>query len=680
MQSSRCLALGILLFAGLLPRAEANDADTPAARPAILPKPATAATKAANEAVLKELPFQNREDFAEAQRGLIAPIDPPVVRGASGLPIWDLTAYSRFVDLDTPAPDTVNPSLWRQLQLLTIAGLFQVTDRVYQVRGYDLSNVSIVEGDTGLIVIDPLISDQTARAALDLYFKHRPRKPVVAVIFTHSHVDHYAGVSGIVSEEDLAAGKVKIIAPDGFLEEAVSENVIAGNAMGRRASYMYGAFLPKGPKGQVSAGLGLTTSLGTKSLLDPTDTITEPCQAGDDGIWTCPEMTVDGVRIRFQLTPGTEAPAEMNFYFPDLKALCMAENLAATFHNVLTLRGAKVRDPLQWSRYLQQAIDLFTGDRKAEVVFTSHHWPKWGQAEILNYMSKQRDLYKFINDQASRLFNQGYTILELAEMIELPPSLAQEWFNRGYYGTVNHNAKAVYQRYLGWFDGNPAHLHTYPPAEGGKRYVAAMGGPDAVLAKAAEAYKQGDYRWVAELVSHLVFADPDNEQARHLEADALEQLGYQAESGPWRNFYLMGAQELRAGVLKPGGESGGVDTAVVESMGVDLLLDYVAIHLNGPRAAGRIGRYDFVFTDVGQTWRVNLENAVLQYASPPPGAAAEATLRLTRAILNEVIGGKITYEKAVQSGAIQVSGNPAAAAELFSLMDTFDPWFNIVTP
>ncbi|MEA2564757.1 MAG: linear primary-alkylsulfatase [Acidobacteriota bacterium] len=666
MRSIRCLALAILLCAGLYQRAGAQELP---AKAVVLPKPATAVTKEKNAAVLKELPFQNREDFAEAQRGLVAPIDPPIIRGASGLPIWDLSAYSRFVNLDTPAPDTVNPSLWRQLQLLTIAGLFKVTDRVYQVRGYDLSNISIIEGDTGLVIIDPLISEQTARASLDLYFKHRPRKPVVAVIFTHSHVDHYAGVAGIVPPEDLAAGRVKIIAPEGFLDEAVSENVIAGNAMGRRAGYMYGALLPKGPKGQVSAGLGLTTSLGTKSLLDPTDTITETGQ----------EMTVDGVRIRFQLTPGTEAPAEMNFYFPDLKALCMAENLAATFHNVLTLRGAKVRDPLQWSKYLQQAIDLFGGE--TEVVFTSHHWPKWGKAEILNYMSKQRDLYKFINDQASRLFNQGYTIIELAEMIKLPESLAQEWFNRGYYGTVNHNAKAVYQRYLGWFDGNPAHLHTYPPAEGGKRYVEAIGGPAKVLAKGAEAFKQGDYRWAAELLSHLVFADPDNQPARLLLADALEQLGYQAESGPWRNFYLMGAQELRVGVLKPGGQSaGGVDTEVVESMGVDLLLDYVAIHLNGPRASGKIGRYDFVFTDVAQTWRVNLENAVLQYSPALPGAVAEATLTLTRAALNDVIGGKTTYEQAVQSGAIQVSGDQAAAVELFSLMDLFDPWFNIVTP
>ena len=647
--SSRYLALAILL--SMLPRAGAE----------VLPKPATAATRAANEKVLKELPFQNKEDFAEAQRGFIAPIDPPVITGASGFPIWDLTAYSRFVNLDTPAPDTVNPSLWRQLQLLTISGLFQVTERVYQVRGYDLSNVTIVEGDTGLIVIDPLISEETAKAALDLYSKHRPRKPIVAVIFTHSHVDHYAGVAGIVDEG------VKIIAPDGVLEEAVSENVIAGNAMGRRATYMYGAFLPKGPKGQASAGLGLTNSLGTRSLYDVTDPVTQTGQ----------EMTIDGVRIRFQLTPGTEAPAEMNFYFPDLKALCMAENLAATFHNVLTLRGAKVRDPLQWSKYLQQAIELFAGD--AEVVFTSHHWPKWGKAEILDYMSKQRDLYKYINDQSVRLFNQGYTILEVAERIELPQSLSQEWFNRGYYGTVNHNAKAVYQRYLGWFDGNPAHLHTYPPSEGGKRYVAAMGGPEAVIAKAEEAFAQGDYRWVAELLSHLVFADPDNRKAKLLEADALEQLGYQAESGPWRNFYLMGAQELRVGVFKPGGESNGVGNEIVESMGIDLLLDYLAIHLNGPRASGKLGRYDFVFTDVVQTWKVSLENAVLQYTEARPGGA-EATLTLTRPALNDVIEGRTTYEKAVQSGAIQVSGDEAAAAELFSLLDVYDAWFNIVTP
>ncbi|HEV8579053.1 MAG TPA: alkyl sulfatase dimerization domain-containing protein [Thermoanaerobaculia bacterium] len=633
-----------------------------------LAKPATEVTKAANTEVLKRLPFNKRDDFADAQRGLIAKLSPTVIPGPKGLPAWNFDAYSRFVDVDTPAPDTVNPSLWRQLQLLTIAGLFKVTDRVYQVRGYDISNLSILETDNGLLLIDPLVSAESAKAALDLYYQHRPKKPVVAVIFTHSHADHYEGVRGVVSDEDLAAKRVKIIAPNGFLEEAVSENVIAGNAMTRRAIYMYGAFLPKGPKGQASAGLGLTNSLGSQSLVEPTDIITETRQT----------MTIDGLKVVFQLTPGTEAPAEMNFYFPQLKALCMAENLAATFHNVLTLRGAKVRDPLQWSSYLQQAIDLFGNE--AAVVFTSHHWPKWGHDSILNYMSKQRDLYKYIHDQAVRLLNQGYTIIELAEMIKLPDSLAQEWFNRGYYGTVNHNAKAVYQRYIGWFDGNPAHLNTLPPSEGGKHYVEFMGGADAVLAKAKESFDRGEYRWVAEVVSHVVFADPKNERARQLEADALEQLGYQAESGPWRDFYLMGAQELRLDVLKPPGATGGPSAETVNSMEVDLLLDYMGVHLNGDRANGKEGRFKLVFTDVNETYLVTLGNAVLQSYAHGEAREADATLTLTREALNAVIVDSESYADAVKSGKIKVSGDAAKSTELFSLLDTFDPWFNIVTP
>jgi alkyl sulfatase BDS1-like metallo-beta-lactamase superfamily hydrolase len=640
--------------------------------PVLPAKPATAVTRAANAAVLQELPFADRSDFADAQRGLVAKLDPPVVEGAAGLPVWNMDAYSRFVGTDTPAPDTVNPSLWRQLQLLTIGGLFEVVPHLYQVRGYDLSNVSILEGETGLIVVDPLVSSETARAALDLYYRHRPRKPVVAVIFTHSHVDHYAGIRGVVSDADLAAGKVKIIAPEGFLDEAVSENVIAGNAMGRRAVYMYGALLPKGPRGQVSAGLGLTTSTGVQSLADPTDSIKEPVQ----------ELTVDGLKLVFQLTPGTEAPAEMNFYVPELRALCMAENVAATLHNVLTLRGAKVRDPLLWSRYIQAAIDLFTAPDKAQVVFISHHWPKWGHDTILNYLSKQRDLYKYIHDQSVRLFNEGETMIELAEEMKLPPSLAQEWFDRDYYGTVNHDAKAVYQRYLGWFDGNPAHLYTYPPSEGGRRYVEYMGGAEAVLARARKTFAAGDYRWVAEVTSHVVFADPQNQAARELEADALEQMGYQAESGPWRNFFLMGAAELRSGVRKPPGESGGVSDDTVRSMDASLLLDYVAIHLNGPHAAGKTGSYGFVFTDVQQAYRVTLANAVLQYAREAGGVSgqADATLTLTRTTLSAVIGGRMSFAEAVRSGAIQVGGSLEKTRELFALMDTFDAWFNIVTP
>jgi alkyl sulfatase BDS1-like metallo-beta-lactamase superfamily hydrolase len=634
-----------------------------------LAKPATEATKAANAAVLQRLPFSNRDDFADAQRGLIAPLSPTVIPGSGPLPVWNFDAYTRFVNVDKPAPDTVNPSLWRQLQLLTIGGLFRVTHRVYQVRGYDISNMSIVETDNGLLVIDPLVSSETAKAALDLYYRHRPKKRVIAVIFTHSHVDHYAGVRGIVSDDDLKAKRVKIIAPQHFLEEAVSENVIAGNAMGRRAVYMYGAFLPKGPKGQVSAGLGLTNSLGTQSLLDATDSITKTGQ----------EMTIDGLKVIFQLTPGTEAPAEMNFYFPQLKALCMAENLSSTFHNVLTLRGAKVRDPLQWSSYMQQSIDLF--GRRAAVVFTSHHWPKWGHDAILNYMSKQRDLYKYIHDQAVRLLNQGYTIIELAEMIKLPDSLAQEWFDRDYYGTVNHNAKAVYQRYIGWFDGNPAHLYALPPSESGKRYVEFMGGADAVLAKAQQSFDRGDYRWVAEVVSHVVFADPDNERARLLEADALEQLGYQAESGPWRDFFLMGAQDLRLpkDMPKPS-TTGGPSDESVQAMDVDLLLDYMAVHLNGERAAGKTGRFKLVFTDVNATYLLTLGNGVLQHLRHGGAREADATLTLTRVALNSVIVDNKRYAEAVKAGTIKVSGDADKSAELFSLLDTFDPWFNIVVP
>ncbi len=673
MKRAAVLVLVLSLAAPLAALAAADNPPAAAVEPKPdEPKPATDFTKQAQRKVYLTLPFSNFQDFNDANRGFVALLDPTVIPGAPGMPpIWDLKAYTQFVSVDRLAPDTVNPSLWRQLQLLTITGLFAVTDRIYQVRGGDLSNMTIVEGDTGVIVIDPMISAETARAGLALYFSKRPRKPVAAVIFTHSHIDHYGGIKGVVTDEDLAARRVQIIAPDGFFEESVSENVIAGTAMGRRAQYMYGSLLPKGPRGQVGAGLGLTTSAGTSALVKPTKTITH----------TGEEMTIAGVPMIFQLTPGTEAPAEMNFYFPEFKALCMAENLNATFHNVLTLRGAKVRDPLIWSHYLQEAIDLFA--RRSNVVFGSHHWPRWGQAAVLNYMSKQRDLYKYINDQAVRLFNQGYTMSEVAEQIQLPPSLGQEWFNRDYYGTVNHNAKAVYQRYLGWFDGNPAHLYGYPPEEAGKRYVQFMGGPDEVIKNARESYAKGDYRWVAEVVSHLVFAYPDNTAARYLEADALEQLGYQAESGPWRNFFLTGAQELRKGVKKPPQTASNVGPDTAKAMDVELLLDYMAVHLNGPRAATSKGRYDFTFTDANETWRIDLDNAVLQYHAINGQAepfAADARLTLTKVTLNDVVGGQKTFAQAVQENAVQVTGNSAKATELFALMDPFDSWFNIVTP
>jgi len=629
-------------------------------------KEATEATKKANTSVLNILPFSNKEDFDDAQRGFIATLPNMVIRNAQGNLVWNMDQYS-FLNRDDMAPDTVNPSLWRQGRLNNFHGLFKVTDRIYQVRGYDLSNISFILGDTGYIAIDPLVSAETAKAALELLYQHVGKKQVVAVIYTHSHVDHWAGVKGIVSEEDVKAGKVKIIASQGFLEHAVSENVMAGNAMGRRAQYMYGNLLPKGPKGQVDAGLGKTVSTGSITMIAPTDIIRK----------TGEERTIDGVRIIFQYTPGTEAPTEMNFYFPQFRALCMAENCNHTLHNLYTLRGAQVRDAKAWSYFLNEAIELF-GD-KSDVVFISHHWPQWGKENINAWLKKQADIYKYIHDQTLRLANQGYTMLEIAEMIELPDVLAKEWYNRGYYGTVSHNAKAVYQRYLGWFDGNPANLHPLPPVEASKKYVEFMGGADAVLAKARRAYKKGEYRWVAQAVNHVVFADPKNKKARDLQADALEQLGYQAESGPWRNFYLTGAKELREGVVKLLVGSG-ASADVLKAMPVSMIFDFMAVHLNGPKAAGKTIKFNWNFTDTQEQYLLVLENSVLNSFSGKQAKDADATITLKRAILDEILTGKAKPEAKIASGDIIIEGNKEKLGELLSLQDKFDPWFNIVTP
>ena len=396
--------------------------------------------------------------------------------------------------------------------------------------------MAVIEGDEGIVVIDPLVSAEAAAAALALYREHRGERPVTGLLYTHSHVDHFGGARGIVGEEEIAARGIPVIAPAGFLHHAVSENVFAGTAMGRRAGYMFGALLDRGPDGQVGAGLGMTTSLGTLTLIPPNLEVTETGQ----------EEVVDGVRMTFQLTPGTEAPAEMHIHFPEARALCIADNVARSMHNILTPRGALVRDPRVWAHYLDEAIELFAAD--TDVLFSGHHWPAWGGERILELLEKHRDLYSYLHDQTLRLLNRGLTGPEIAEEIELPPSLASEWHCREYYGSVSHNVKAIYQRYMGWFDGNPAHLWEHPPVEGARRYVEFMGGAGAVLEKARESFEAGDYRWVAEVLGHVVFADPGNEEARRLQADALEQLGYGAENATWRNFFLMGAKELREGV------------------------------------------------------------------------------------------------------------------------------------
>jgi alkyl sulfatase BDS1-like metallo-beta-lactamase superfamily hydrolase len=633
---------------------------------AVESKDATDATKKANADVLKSLPFADRQDFEFAHKGFIARPKSLVIKNAKGTPVWDMDSYA-FIGEDKAAPPTVNPSLWRNAQLNTIEGLFKVSDRIYQVRGYDLSNITFVQGDTGWIVFDPLISAETAKAAYDLLSENLGRKPVRAVVYSHSHVDHYGGVRGVVDEADVKAGKVKIFAPEGFLEHAISENVTAGNAMSRRAIYMYGALLPRGEKGGVNGGLGQTTSTGDSGLIPPTDIIMKTGQ----------EAKVDGVTMVFQMTPGTEAPAEMNTWFPQFKALWMAENCTGTLHNLYTLRGAQVRDGKKWANYLDESIDLYGKD--AQVVFQSHHWPRWGNAYVVEYMKKTRDTYKYIHDQSVRLLNEGYTSAEIAEMIQLPAELNQLWYVRGYYGTVKHDAKAVYQRYLGWYDANPANLDPLPPEPAAKKFVEYMGGSKALLAKAREDFAAGNYRWVAQVVNNVVFAEPDNKEARELQADALEQLGYQAESGPWRSVYLQGAYELRNGVPK----SGGINTATpdtIKAMPPEMLFDYLAVRLNGPKAAGKKLALNLDFQDLKTGYVITVENGVMNYAHGRQNPKADATLTLTMAALNSVQLKEATLDQKIASGDIKIAGRKEALGEFMGLLDDFPFWFNVVTP
>jgi len=629
-------------------------------------KDATRFTQSANDTLRDELNWEDVRDFESASRGFIASLDDPVITNADGRPVWDLNAFP-FLSEET-APPSVNPSLWRVSRLNALYhGLFKVTDGVYQIRGFDLSVMSIIETDSGYVVIDPMISAEPARAGMDLVYQHVGRKPVVAVIYTHSHVDHWGGVKGVIDEADVKAGKIKVIAPENFVEYAISENVIAGNVMSRRASYMYGNLLPKDTKGQVGAGLGQTTSVGSNSLIIPTDSITHTGQT----------MTIDGLDIEFQLTPDTEAPAEMNFLFPRYRALCMAENCSHTMHNLYTLRGAQVRDAKAWAYYIDEAIDYFSG--RYDVVFASHHWPTWGADESTAYLKLQRDMYKYLHDETLRLANQGYTLLEIPEIIHLPAEIYRAWHNRGYYGSINHNVKAIYQRYLGFFDGNPATLHPLPPEAAGRKYVEFMGGADALLANARRAFDQGEYRWVAQVVNHLVFADPDNEAARDLQADALEQLGYQAESGPWRNFYLSAAKELRDGVMDLATPKS-TNPDIVRATPLDMFFDLLAVRLIGEKAEDTVITLNAHFTDIDEQYVLRIEHGVLNYARGRQADDADATLTTTRVVLDEVVLGEATMADKLATGQARIEGDPAKLVEFLSMLDTFEFWFNIVTP
>jgi alkyl sulfatase BDS1-like metallo-beta-lactamase superfamily hydrolase len=593
--------------------------------------------------------FNDRADFDDADRGLIGSLEPCVILADDGREIWNNDAWG-FLSSD--CPDTVNPSLWRQSQLTARQGLYEVAGGIYQVRGLDISNMTLVESDHGVIVIDPLISAECASAALALYRRHRGERAVAAVIYTHAHADHFGGVHGIYESE------VPIVAAHGFMEAAVSENVYAGTAMARRALYMYGATLPKSPTGQVGAGLGATTSTGSVGIIPPTLEITQTGQ----------EEVIDGVRVQFQMTPGTECPVEMNFYFPERRALCMAENATHNLHNLLTLRGAVVRDPRIWSRYLGEAIDLYCGE--AEVAFASHHWPTWGRDRIVNYLRQQRDLYAYLHDQTLRLMNQGYTGCEIAEVVRMPPALEAAWHAHGYYGSVGHNVKAVYQRYLGWFDGNPSSLWEHPPEESAKRYAECMGGVGEVVTKARSYVDAGDLRFAAQLLKHAVFADASHAEAKDLLADVYEKLGFGAENGTWRNFYLQGAAELRSGAV--GKPISLAPPDMIRALSVDQLFDTIAIRLDGPRCWNESFAIDWTFTDLGHTYRIELSNGVLIQEVDPTTGEAGLKLTLTKGQFLRMLGG-------AGLDGVTADGDTSLLQRLLSFIDQPDPSFAIVT-
>jgi len=629
------------------------------------PKDATPATCHHNASLLDALPFGDTQDFADAARGHIATLPEVEIRNDRGRVVWSLREYAFLAHAE--APDTVNPSLWRQARLNMHNGLFQISDRIYQVRGFDISNMTIIEGQRGLIVIDPLVSTETARAGLDLYCAHRGRKPVTAVIYSHSHVDHFGGVRGVVDEADVVAGNVAVIAPDRFLEEVTAENVIAGLPMSRRAQFQFGATLFRGPRGQVDAGLGKVTSRGTVTLIPPTQIIRQPVEV----------HIVDGVEIVFQLTPDTEAKAEMHMFFPGLKALNLAENATHNLHNVYPIRGAQVRDALAWTKYLNEAREAYAP--KADVVFAQHHWPVWGNGRVLDFLAKQRDAYKFLHDQTVRLMSHGLKSTEIAEQLRFPRSLEQEWSVRGYYGTLSHNSKSIYQRYIGWYDANPANLNPHPPAQRAKRTVAYMGGADAAIAKAREDFAKGDYRWVADVMSQVVFAEPRNQEARELAADAYEQLGYQAESATWRNAYLLGAYELRHGT-PPINARAPVSPDVVKALTVPLFFDYLGVRLNGPKAEGKRSIINWVFTDIGERYVLNLENAALTYLADRQADDAHATVTLERPVVSQILMDQISLADARHKGLVRIDGDADTVVELFSLMDEFRLMFPVVEP
>jgi alkyl sulfatase BDS1-like metallo-beta-lactamase superfamily hydrolase len=620
-------------------------------------------TIARNKAFVENLDLDNQQDFEDARRGMIAEAPNKAVTTDTGVQIWDAGAYD-FIEGE--APDTVNPSLWRQAKLNNIRGLFKVDEGIYQLRGFDLANISLIKSDNGWILVDPLTTLETTAAAMAFAEEHLGEIRLTGVIFTHSHVDHFGGVLSLIDTEQAAANNVPIIAPSGFMEESTSENIIAGPAMTRRGTYMFGNSLPRSATGHVDTGLGKQVIYGSTSILQPTLLIDKPVM----------NLSVDGVAFEFYNMPGSEAPAELTFYLPEKKAFCGAEILSHVMHNVLTLRGAKVRDALLWSEYIGESIDRLDD---VEVFFNSHHWPTWGHDRIIAQMEQQQDMYRFTHDQTVRLANLGYTPREIAERLKLPESLAGNFHLRGYYGTLSHNSKAVYQHYFGWYEGNPAQLNPLPPEQSSVRYVEFMGGAEAMLEKAAVSMQQGEYRWVAEVLNHLVFAQPDNSDAKKLLAAAHRQLGYQAESGPWRDIYLSAALELESGTSEQYYDPV-LNKAFVQQVPLMEFMKALSVRLDAEKAEGERLVINVLFTDQQQNFVLRVRNSVMHYQQLPAAPDADASIAVTKDLFVDLLLGQVGIQQLVTTDELQIDGSVLKLLKFFSLLGDSNDNFNIVTP
>ena len=625
--------------------------------------PASEATQLAQRRVAEQIAGLPQQDIEEAARGLIARPNESLIAGLDNTPAWNLARYD-FINGD--APDTVNPSLWRQAGLNNQAGLYEVTEGIYQLRGFDLANMTLIAGDTGWIVVDPLTTAETSRAALAFAHQHLVARPVKAIVFTHSHIDHFGGVLGVTTANEISEGDVPVVAPFGFIEESTSENVIAGPIMGRRAEYMYGMWLDRSPRGHVGSGLGKEPARGTVAIAEPTLLITTTGQS----------ETLDGVRFIFQSVSGSEAPAEVTFYMPEKDAFCGAELVSRNLHNLYTLRGAKVRDALQWSGFIDETLRQFPD---AKILFNSHHWPVWGRENISEFLAQQRDTYKYIHDQTLRLAHQGLTPDEIAEVIKLPASLQRVFHNRDYYGTVKHNARAVYQFYFGWYNGRPATLDPLPASQSAERYIALMGGSDAVRAAAQLAFDAGDYRWAAELLNHLVFADPTNTSARAQLAATYDQLGYQAESGPWRDVYLTGAYELRHGAPEINMPVGNI-MGLMRAVPIARVLELIATMINGPEAEDVALTLNFNVTDLNQNFVLKLENAVLHHRLAPPDPSASVTINVSHKMLLDILLKNVNASDLFDSDRLNIDGSRLDLIKFLGLLQAPIANFEIVRP